>query len=344
MASFFTTKVETPKKPFRVISLDGGGVRAIIQCTILQRLVVLFPDLLSEVEMFAGTSAGGIVAGALAVGLTPDQTTHLWKQEVSKIFSQAFRHKVGTFDNAIGAAYHATELEKMLEHMIGGKKLKDLKPKFLSPAFRLDPTPGHTHNPRWHPVYFHNFAHSDNSDTKLVDVILRTAAAPTYFPIRDGFVDGGTYANNPALAAVTTAIASGMRMDEISVLSISTGLNPKSISRIKIGGGDWGLFEWGPHIIDLLLDSTTQSIDYECKCLLKDNYKRLDPVIPFDVGLDDSTALAELIKVANSVDITEIADWLEKNWMLKRVTVDPSTIPMEILPAPGSSSWSCSIQ
>ena len=107
-----------------------------------------------------GTSAGGIVAAALAIGLTPDQTTHLWKQEVCKIFSQAMKHRVGTIDNAIGASYYTTELEEMLYKMVGQKTLKDLKPKFLSPSFCLDPAPGKNHNPRWHPVYFHNFPHS----------------------------------------------------------------------------------------------------------------------------------------------------------------------------------------
>jgi len=341
MTSFFSRTTE-PKKPFRILALDGGGVRAIIQSTILQRLVLLFPDLLSEIEMFAGTSAGGIVAGALSIGLTPDQTTHLWKSEVCKIFSQGFRHKVGTMDNFIGSSYHANELERMLTEMIGHKTLKELKYKFLVPSFRLDPLLSKQHNPRWQPIFFHNFSHSENADTRLVDAILRTAAAPTYFPIRDGYVDGGIFANNPSLAAFTTAVASGICSHEISVLSLSTGLNPRSISKDRIGSGDWGLYEWGPHIIDLLLDSTTQSIDYECHCLLKDKYKRLDPIIPFDVGLDDATAVPELIKVANAVDLTDVAAWLEKNWQLKRST-EVLKMPLELEPVT-PSSWGCSVQ
>jgi len=328
------------KKPFRILALDGGGVRAIIQTTIIQRLCQYFPDLLTEVDMFTGTSAGGIVAGALSIGISPDEIGHLWTNEVAKIFSCGYRRTIGNLDSAIGASYYSTELEKMLRKMVGEKTLKDLKPKFLSPSFQLEPTK-EQHNPRWHPVYFHNFANSTNADAQLADVILRTAAAPTYFPIRDGFVDGGTFANNPSMIAVTTALSSGIKIEDISVFSISTGLNPRSITKAKIGTGDWGLLEWGPHIIDLLLDSTTQSIDYECKCLLKDNYRRLDPLLPFDVGLDDALAVPELMKVAHKVDLSAVIDWIEVNWKLKRVS-NPDTIPLEL--SPPLPKWNCSIQ
>jgi len=334
----FSKSEPAKKKPFRILSLDGGGVRAIIQCAILKKIVGQFPDFLSEIDMFAGTSAGCIVAGALAVGVSPDKMLHLWKQEVCKIFSEGMRHRFGTAVDTIGASYSTIELEKMLFEMIGEKTLKDLKPKFLSPSFKLQAESEET-NPRWHPVFYHNFSHSENANTRLVDVVLRTAAAPTYFPIKDGFVDGGTFANNPALAAVTTAIASGIPADQISVLSISTGVNPRFISKEKIGGGDWGLFEWGPWLIDLLLDSTTQSIDYECKCLLKDKYRRLDPIIHFDVGLDDASAVPELIKIADAVDLAQSFDWIENNWMIERA---PILLPLELDPPP-SSGWGCSL-
>eukprot|EP01118_Nematostelium_gracile_P007231 TRINITY_DN2341_c0_g1_i1.p1 TRINITY_DN2341_c0_g1~~TRINITY_DN2341_c0_g1_i1.p1 ORF type:complete len:343 (-),score=96.27 TRINITY_DN2341_c0_g1_i1:118-1146(-) len=342
MASYFWGTKTEERKPFRILSLDGGGVRAIIQTTILNRLCHVFPELISSIDMFTGTSAGGIVAGALAIGLTPSDTSGIWTTEVSKIFTQGIYHRVSTLDNTFGSSYSATELQTMLYSMIGDKTLKDLKPKFLAPAFRLDPIPGKVENPRWQPIFFHNFPNSDNADAKLVEVVLKTAAAPTYFPIRDGHVDGGTFANNPALCAVTTAIANGVKPEDITVFSISTGLNPKSISKEKIGDGNWGLAEWGPHIIDLLLDGTTQSTDYQMHCLLRDKYKRLDPLIPFNVQLDDASAVPQLVEVANNVDLTETVKWLEVNWGIK----GNGCIPLAGLPLTPSnpSSWSCSIQ
>jgi patatin-like phospholipase/acyl hydrolase len=293
--------------------------------------------------MFAGTSAGGIVAGALAIGLTPESTSGIWTEEVSKIFTQGIYHRVHTVDNAFGCPYSATELERMLYSMVGDKTLKDLKAKFLAPAFRLDAIPGKTDNPRWQPIFFHNFPSSDNADSKLVEVILKTAAAPTYFPIRDGHVDGGTFANHPALCAVTTAIANGIKPEDITVFSISTGLNPKSISKDKIGDGNWGLVEWGPQIINLLLESTTQCTDYQMHCLLRDKYKRLDPMIPFDVQLDDASSVPKLVEVANNVDLTDTVKWLETNWGIKSNGCIPlAGLPMN--PPSNPSSWGCSIQ
>lgn len=87
----------------------------------------------------------------------------------------------------------------------------------LVPAFQLDnmdpkapsaDTVTST-NRRWIPRFFHNLNNSESLDEKVVDIALRSSAAPTYFPIYQGFVDGGVFANNPALCAITTALSAG---------------------------------------------------------------------------------------------------------------------------------------
>lgn len=47
-------ETEKKRKEFRILSLDGGGVRAIIQSTILARLLQRFPNLLNEIDLIAG--------------------------------------------------------------------------------------------------------------------------------------------------------------------------------------------------------------------------------------------------------------------------------------------------
>lgn len=330
---------EESVKTFKILSLDGGGVRAVIQAVLIGKLAQTFPSLLSEIDMFAGTSAGCIVAGAFASGFSASEVNDLFLTELPKIFEQGYLHRARTLDDVIGAAYSPTELENMLTKILGDIKLKDLKPKFLSPSFKLDPVEGkESENPRWQPVFFHNFPNSENADTRLADVILRTTAAPTYFPIRDGYVDGGTFANNPALCAITTAISAGVARRDITVLSISTGLNPQFIAKQKIGNGNWGLAEWGPWIIDLLFEAATQSVDHQCKCLLEKKYLRLDPLLPRNVGLDETTALPDLIKAADAIDLTEAIDWLRREWGLKLPGEVPDTPKEEATTAPDRKS------
>ncbi len=41
-----------------IISFDGGGLRGIMSCIVLERLVAEFPDLLDHFDFVAGTSNG----------------------------------------------------------------------------------------------------------------------------------------------------------------------------------------------------------------------------------------------------------------------------------------------
>jgi len=333
------------KRPYRILSLDGGGVRAIIEVTILKRLMETYPELLGEVDVFTGASAGAIVGLAMATGLSPEDTATFWEAEVAKVFTDGWVNKVRSIDSTIGASYRTEELRETLERKLGNITLADIKKKVVVPSFnlvgKLEPsTPlgaANQHNSRWAAEWFHNYDHSTNADTSIVDVCMRTAAAPTYFPIYQGYVDGGTFANNPALAAVTTAVKSGVKLSDIVVLSISTGSNPKSIPKETIGQGNWGLVEWGPHIINLLLDSSTESINYQCENLLGEYYHRLDPILPSDISLDDPTSLEELKKVANAMNLDSTIKWINEHWKCDLEI-------MKITPLASQGGGYCSIQ
>jgi hypothetical protein len=43
------------RRPFFILSIDGGGTRGIIPCILLERILKEFPDFLSRVNMVAGT-------------------------------------------------------------------------------------------------------------------------------------------------------------------------------------------------------------------------------------------------------------------------------------------------
>ena len=51
-----------PKKPFVILSLDGGGCRGYMSIRLLERVCDEAPGFLDRVDLFAGTSTGSIRA------------------------------------------------------------------------------------------------------------------------------------------------------------------------------------------------------------------------------------------------------------------------------------------
>ena len=74
------------RKSYRILCLDGGGVRGILTTTVLERIVEHNPNFLSEVDFVIGTSAGGILALLLASGYTPRECTDIYKWGMPHIF------------------------------------------------------------------------------------------------------------------------------------------------------------------------------------------------------------------------------------------------------------------
>ena len=59
-----------PKKPFVILSMDGGGCRGYMSIRLLERVCEEAPGFLDRVDLFAGTSTGSILAAFLAGGAT----------------------------------------------------------------------------------------------------------------------------------------------------------------------------------------------------------------------------------------------------------------------------------
>jgi patatin-like phospholipase/acyl hydrolase len=75
---------------YRILSLDGGGIRGLLSAVILERLERLAPGWLDQVDLIAGTSTGGILALGLAHGVQPAELRKLYFEKGKKIFDDSW--------------------------------------------------------------------------------------------------------------------------------------------------------------------------------------------------------------------------------------------------------------
>jgi uncharacterized protein len=144
----------------------------------------------------------------------------------------------------------------------------------------------------------------------VVDVAMRTSAAPSYFPIYQGYIDGGVVAGNPSMTALAQALepsTGGQSLSDITLLSVGTGRNNRYIAAQD---NDWGWAQWAPHIINIVLDGTSGIADYECRQLLGARYHRLNPHLPERIDLDDVTKIPRLREIGERVMLEPTLDWL----------------------------------
>jgi patatin-like phospholipase/acyl hydrolase len=74
--------------PYRILSLDGGGCRAIVESTVLARLLETHPKLLEDVDLFAGASAGSILSLCFAAGFSNSEASEFYQTDVKEVFKK----------------------------------------------------------------------------------------------------------------------------------------------------------------------------------------------------------------------------------------------------------------
>ncbi len=76
-------------KPFRILSLDGGGIRGVYTAEILRRCEEAFchgAPLARHFDMIAGTSTGGIIALGLGLGIPTAEIAGFYRDDGRRIF------------------------------------------------------------------------------------------------------------------------------------------------------------------------------------------------------------------------------------------------------------------
>ena len=306
----------------RILSLDGGGLRGLITARILQRLNddPKIKGWLDDADLFAGTSTGGILALGLAAGKTPQDICDLYINAGPRIFDDSIWDDIRDIGKTIGADYSNKVLKKELRNIFGSMKLGDLKKKVTIPTFDLDNEATEDTKRTWKPKIFHNYPGSDSDAESLAaDVALYTSAAPTYFPVADGYIDGGVFANNPSLVAIAQAISQSnaqsarAQIDEIVLLSVGTGV---SLSYIKGNNLDWGYAQWVKPLLNILSDGVAGIADYQARQILGERYQRLQVIFAPDesIPMDAVKKIPRMNEIGYTCDISKARDWIDQYW------------------------------
>lgn len=249
-----------------VLSLDGGGVRGLLQAHLLKHLEDAVQSRIGrpfrferETWLAAGTSTGGIIAAALATptgemsraarrseALITLYETLSWRVFARKGWTAKARHLVRP-------KHDARPLEHHLRDQLGDARLLEARPRLLIPSYSAE------HHRVWwfdsrgaaarheSPWRYEGWTDPEPAleNPSLVDVCLATSAAPTYFeahsledPRHGRWIDGGVGANNPTLAAMQVALGELHRQRDLpgSERRLAIDLNPR-ILVLSIGSG-----------------------------------------------------------------------------------------------------------
>ena len=287
-------------KRYRILSIDGGGIRGIIPAVMLAELERRSGKRTHQLfDMFAGTSTGGILSLALALpgsdGVarwSAREIVELYVEHGPEIFNRSLLHRIRAVGSILDEKYPDTGLEKVLKRYFGEARLSEALVEVLVTAYDLEGRD---------PFFFKRRKASATAedDYPMWEVARATAAAPTYFePLKlattaiagyYALVDGGVFANNPAMCAYADA----HRFEEgadIVLVSLGTGQLERPIRYDD--AKDWGMLEWARPILDVVFDGVADTTDYELRQLMSDDrYFRLQTTLAIgNDEMDDASA------------------------------------------------------
>lgn len=237
------------EKKFRILSLDGGGVRGYLTTLILENIEkqLHFQDKTQKplgkyFDLIAGTSTGAIIGGLLAIGKSAKEIRVIYERDIKEIFSNDMKREGKEL--FLKAKYKKDNLKIKASEYFGDRTFDDVITPLLVTSVDIT-----TMTPR-----FYKSAYSTKNitrvDEKLSSAIVASASAPAFFPIEESLqhstnlIDGGIVANNPSLVALIDAFSfeKKPKAEDIILLSVGTGKAnevPYDIDSLKDGSTDW---------------------------------------------------------------------------------------------------------
>lgn len=327
-------------KPFRILSIDGGGIRGLIPAVILQELSERLHaagktgELWEYFDLIAGTSTGGIIAAGLTAphpddsgraAQTSEGLVELYSDKGQDIFQRSIFRRIreALFDwqSIVQEKYDHRFLEEELQTRLGEAKVSDALTSVLITAYDIE---------RRDTVFIkHRRDRGPRRDYLFREAARATSAAPTFFEpatVKDlvsgemrTLVDGGVFAADPALCAYVEARKLGASPENVLLLSLGTGYQnrPFPFEEAK----NWGPVNWiNPNnsspIISIFMHGQADSVEHHLSMLLNEKnqqYFRLDAELTIGSDeMDDASKsnISALKTIAKNI-IDEMSDALD---------------------------------
>nr|WP_213773285.1 CBASS cGAMP-activated phospholipase [Bradyrhizobium sp. dw_78] len=287
---------------YKVLSLDGGGIRGVFPAAFLARLEDRIGQPIgSYFDLIVGTSTGGIIAIGLGLGLSARDILQLYEEQGPAIFDQEhgraenwLRQRWRGAWQLFDSKYSSEPLKAALTGIMGQRRLGESRTRLVIPA--------------WHSmlerVYLYKTAHHPRLETDYkelaLDAAMATAAAPTFLkPHRTSeaveLVDGGVWANNPiGVAAVESVGLLGWPADRLKILSIGTINDVRAQPKWK------GKLPMASSVARLFMAGQSHSALGAAKIITGDGHDhraiwRIDQIAPAGrYTMDDAARIAEM--------------------------------------------------
>jgi uncharacterized protein len=308
---------------FKVLSIDGGGLRGIIPAMMLAEIEDRTGKSIAEMfDLIAGTSTGGILALGLAMpgdGGKPrykaEELIELYEKEGPRIFSRPAGHRIDSLEGIAEERYPSEGVEQVLAEYFGEARLKDALTRILITSYEI----------QLRIPFFFSSERAKNSpdyDFPMRQVARATSSAPTYFepakveaedPVDYyALVDGGVFANNPAMCVYVEARRILEAEDspypsgtDILVVSAGTGQLTDRLRYEEAAG--WGLLGWARPIIDVVFDGVSDTVDFQLKELLSPSKDRIGRYYRFQRELVEVSDAMDNVSPSNLQDLKLLA-------------------------------------
>jgi predicted acylesterase/phospholipase RssA len=250
-------------KRYRVLSLDGGGMRGIYTAAYLHGMIntysarrkVDYLDLGKGFDLIVGTSTGAMIACALAKGVRMNEVVKLYHSYGPRIFEQRIYDGPKAFFNFFGRPARlkrgAEALEEGLTGIFGQMTLGELYTE-RGIALSIPAVDMGRHRAL---VFKTSHVGGDRDDkVRVVDACLASSAAPIFRSFAaltppDGletsrvFADGGLWANNPVLVGLLDALRATEVDTELEIFAMGTCPRPEG-EQISGTGLYRSLYDW----------------------------------------------------------------------------------------------------